>query len=67
MAENLKGIGTEYQAVMAEDGSIYFADTQNLWKYTDGTLQKIFAFVQNDYLLQKYGAWNVRSRAIWSF
>ena len=53
VAENLKGIGTEYQAVMAEDGSIYFADTQNLWKYTDGTLQKIFAFVQNDYLLQK--------------
>lgn len=33
-----------------------FADTQNMWKYTDGTLQKVFAFVQNDYLLSEiYG------------
>ena len=56
VAENIEGIGTEYRAAMAEDGSLYFADTQNMWKYTDGTLLKVFAFVQNDYLLSEiYG------------
>lgn len=49
--DNLEELASDYKAVMAGDGTVYLADTQNLFRLTDGTLRKVFGFVKNGYIM----------------
>lgn len=53
-AENgLDELSSDYKATMAEDGTIFLADTQNLFCFLDGTLQKAFRFGKNGYIMSR--------------
>ena len=49
--DNLEELASDYKAVMAGDGTVYLAATQNLFRLTDGTLRKVFGFVKNGYIM----------------
>ena len=51
--ESIEGLATEYVANVSDGGVLYFADTQNLWRASDGIPQKVYSFAQNGYLLSE--------------
>ncbi len=51
--EDVEGIATDYVAEISEEGVLFLADTQNVWRVEAGTIQKVFPFAKNGYLLSE--------------
>lgn len=54
--EDVEGIATEYCAEISEEGILFLADTQNVWRVEGDKPQKVFNFSENGYIIRElYG------------
>lgn len=48
------GIGTDYRAALTPDGILYLADNQNVWRMEGESLDKVYSFPENGYIIQEF-------------
>ena len=53
LIDSVQDIGSDYVAGILQDGTVYLADSQNLWRYREGKFEKIYAFGKNDYIISR--------------